>query len=42
VLTVDGKKLRRSHDRSNGLGARASVSVWPSELGLTLAQVAHG
>jgi len=40
VLAVDGKTLRRSHDRRNGLGALHSVSVWASELGLTLAQVA--
>jgi predicted transposase YbfD/YdcC len=40
VLAVDGKTLRRSHDRRQGLGALHSVSVWASELGLTLAQVA--
>jgi predicted transposase YbfD/YdcC len=40
VLAVDGKTLRRSHDRKRGLGALHSVSVWASELGLTLAQVA--
>jgi predicted transposase YbfD/YdcC len=31
---------RRSHDRKKGLGALHSVSVWASDLGLTLAQVA--
>src|SRR5512147_1211943 len=31
TLAVDGKTLRRSHDRSNGLGALHSVSVWASE-----------
>ncbi len=40
VLAVDGKTLRRSHDRSNGLGALHSVSVWASDFGLTLGQVA--
>ena len=40
VLPVDGKTARRSHDRQNGLGALHSVSVWASELGLSLGQVA--
>lgn len=40
VLAIDGKTLRRSHDRNKGLGALHSVSVWASEFGLTLAQVA--
>jgi predicted transposase YbfD/YdcC len=40
VFAVDGKTARRSHDRSNGLGALHAVSVWASELGLTLGQVA--
>jgi predicted transposase YbfD/YdcC len=40
ILTIDGKTLRRSHDRSKGLGALHSVSVWATEIGLTLAQVA--
>ena len=40
VLAIDGKTLRRSHDKRKGLGALHSVSVWASELGLTLAQVA--
>jgi len=40
VLAVDGKALRRSHDRKNGLGALHSVSVWASEFGLSLGQVA--
>jgi predicted transposase YbfD/YdcC len=40
ILAVDGKTLRRSHDRSKGLGALHSVSVWASELGLSLGQVA--
>jgi len=40
VLAVDGKTVRRSHDRANGLGALHSVSVWASEFGLSLGQVA--
>jgi predicted transposase YbfD/YdcC len=32
--------LRRSHDRAKGLGALHSVSVWASEYGLSLGQVA--
>ena len=39
ILAVDGKTLRRSHDRSKGLGAMHSVSVWASDFGLTLGQV---
>jgi hypothetical protein len=40
ILAVDGKTLRRSHDRNKGLGALHSVTVWASDFGLTLAQVA--
>jgi predicted transposase YbfD/YdcC len=40
TLAVDGKTLRRSHDRRRNLGALHSVSVWASEFGLTLGQVA--
>lgn len=40
VLAVDGKTARRSHDRKNGLGALHAVSVWASEFGLSLGQVA--
>lgn len=40
VLPVDGKTSRRSHDRSRGLGALHTVSVWASEYGLSLGQVA--
>ena len=40
TFAVDGKTLRRSHDRKNKLGALHSVTVWASEYGLTLAQVA--
>ena len=40
VLSVDGKEARRSHDRQHGLGALHAVTVWASELGLALGQVA--
>ena len=40
VLPVDGKTLRRSHDRQKGLGALHLVSVWASEYGLSLGQMA--
>jgi predicted transposase YbfD/YdcC len=40
ILAVDGKTARRSHDRKKGLGALHSVSVWASEFGLSLGQVA--
>jgi predicted transposase YbfD/YdcC len=40
VFAVDGKTARRSHDRSNHLGALHTVSVWASEYGLALGQQA--
>jgi len=40
LFAIDGKTNRRSHDHANDLGALHSVSVWASELGLSLAQVA--
>jgi predicted transposase YbfD/YdcC len=40
VLAVDGETLLRSHDGSKGLGALHSVSVWASEVGLSLGKVA--
>ena len=40
VLAIDGKTARRSHDHGKGLGALHSVSVWASEFGLSLGQVA--
>ena len=40
TLAVDGKTLRRSHDRKKGLRALHSVSIWASEYGLSLGQVA--
>src|ERR1700722_2175654 len=40
VLAVDGKTARRSHDRRKGLGALHAVTVWASDFGLSLGQVA--
>jgi predicted transposase YbfD/YdcC len=40
ILAIDGKTNRRSHDHAKGLGALHSVTIWASELGLSLAQVA--
>jgi predicted transposase YbfD/YdcC len=40
IFAVDGKTSRRSHDHKKGLGALHSVSVWASEMGLSLGQVA--
>jgi predicted transposase YbfD/YdcC len=40
TFAVDGKTLRRSHNRKAKLGALHSVTVWASEFGLTLGQVA--
>jgi predicted transposase YbfD/YdcC len=40
VVAIDGKTLRRSHDKRKGLGALHSVSAWVSDFGLSLGQVA--
>jgi predicted transposase YbfD/YdcC len=40
TFAIDGKTSRRSHDRKKGLGALHTVSVWASEYGLSLGQVA--
>src|SRR5271154_763584 len=40
ILAEVGKTARRSHDRKKCLGALHSVSVWASEFGLSLGQVA--
>jgi predicted transposase YbfD/YdcC len=40
LLAVDGKTARRSHNRQKGLGALHAVSVWASQWGLSLGQVA--
>jgi predicted transposase YbfD/YdcC len=39
-VAIDGKALRRSHDKKNGLGALFIVSAWASEEGISLGQVA--
>ncbi len=38
IVAVDGKTLRRSHDRANGKGAIHMVSAWASANGLVLGQ----
>jgi predicted transposase YbfD/YdcC len=40
IFAVAGKTARRSHDRKKGLGALHAVSVWASDFGLSLGQVA--
>ncbi len=40
TIAIDGKTLRRSHDRGGGLGPLHLVSAWASEHGLSLGQVA--
>src|SRR5437899_5871615 len=40
IFAVDGKTSRRSHHRAKGLVALHSVSVWASDYGLSLGQVA--
>ena len=40
VVAVDGKTLRRSHDRRAGKGPLHLVSAWASESGLVVGQVA--
>lgn len=39
-IAIDGKALRRSHDRPHGLGPMHIVSAWASDVGITLGQVA--
>jgi len=39
-IAIDGKTLRRSHDKKNGLGPVHIVSAWASDRGITLGQVA--
>jgi predicted transposase YbfD/YdcC len=38
VVAIDGKTLRRSHNRKNGVPAIHMVSAWSSENGLVLGQ----
>jgi predicted transposase YbfD/YdcC len=40
IFALDGKTARRSHDRQKGLGALHAVSIWASEFGLSLGQMA--
>jgi predicted transposase YbfD/YdcC len=40
VVAVDGKTLRRSHDRRSGKAALHLVSAWATESGLVVGQVA--
>lgn len=40
VIAIDGKTLRRTHDRANGKKALHMVSAWAAENRLVLAQVA--
>jgi predicted transposase YbfD/YdcC len=40
TFQIDGKTLRRSHDRKHGLGPLHSVSLWAADYGLSLGQVA--
>ena len=40
VIAIDGKALRRSHDRKNELGALFLVSAWSVQYGVSLGQLA--
>jgi predicted transposase YbfD/YdcC len=40
VIAIDGKALRRSHDRKNKLGALFLVSAWSVQHGVSLGQLA--
>ncbi|EGV27609.1 transposase IS4 family protein [Thiorhodococcus drewsii AZ1] len=40
VIAIDGKTLRRSHDRGKGLGALHLVSAWAADNRLVLGQIA--
>ena len=39
-IAIDGKTLRRSHDRRKGLGAMHLVSAWAVDCGVSLGQLA--
>jgi predicted transposase YbfD/YdcC len=39
-IAIDGKSLRRSHDKKSGLGPLHLVSAWAAEEGISLGQVA--
>lgn len=40
TIAIDGKTMRRSHDRAGGLGPFHLVSAWASEQGIALGQIA--
>lgn len=40
LIAIDGKTLRRSHDRAAGLGPLHLVSAWAADHGVSLGQVA--
>lgn len=40
IVAIDGKSMRRSHDRRRGLGALHIVSAWATERGIVLGQLA--
>jgi len=40
TIAIDGKTIRRSHDKAAGLGAMHIVSAWASETGFALGQLA--
>lgn len=40
VIAIDGKALRRSHDRKNNLGPLFLVSAWSTQQGISLGQLA--
>ena len=39
IVAIDGKTLRRSHDRANGKAALHMLSAWASENGLVIGQL---
>ena len=39
TIAIDGKTMRRSHDRAGGLGPLHLVSAWASEQGIALGQI---
>jgi len=40
TIAIDGKTMRRSHDKAAGLGPLHIVSAWASEQGIALGQLA--
>lgn len=40
IIAIDGKSLRRSHDRARGLGPLFMVSAWAVKRGISLGQLA--